>query len=71
MAIYTGEHCEVDEIMITSLFIGFLLNPECDTLRSAEQSKGEWHEVAINQNPAYFVVAICISVEVPEQLVNW
>ena len=47
------DHCEVSEMMVVRrLFMRFLLNPECDTLRSAEQFKCEWQEVAINQNPA-------------------
>ena len=49
-------------MMITRLFMIFLLNPECDTLRSAEQFKCEWREEQFIKTQ-HSVAATCIAVD--------
>ena len=49
-------------MMMWCLFMIFLLNPECDTLRSAEQFKCEWREVQFIKTQRT-VAATCIAVD--------
>ena len=49
-------------MMMMRLFRIFLLNLECDTLRSAEQFKCEWREVQFIKTQ-HTVAATCIAVD--------
>ena len=48
-------------MMMWCLFMIFLLNPECDTLRSAEQFKCEWREVQFIKTQG-IVAPTCVTV---------
>ena len=67
---FNREDGEVDEMMKTLLFMRFLLNPECDTLRSAEQFKCEWREVQFIKTQRIVARNMHFSELAPQQLLH-